>query len=441
MTRFPTAFISHSDHDHAFVRKLVNKLEEYGVPMWFDTLELRAGDSLGKKIKSSIKENDFLIVVLSEKSVDSSWVCQELEVGLADELEHRSIKVVPALLSDCKIPDKLRDKYYADFRDEKKFYSGIRELLRGICRDHEVFVLRLAPVPFYIEQKGLADALKSLMDLTDQRDLNEALSHSKYLGANPKWIAILDDNGFVEELRSVISLSEDYIRETFGDEYVISCRADSAAFTFVLRNLGLILPKYINTALAYLGKHVMSIDGVLQAVQNLTKIVVYWIGRRAILCCDNNRLSAMSSIDGEKFRSEIVRIDSRRDEEVTPSRCINVEIFGCDFEDLLYLGFRGVKDTSKKKLIRDVSLDVPTKAVLSDTLEFLYSFVHPLAPITEITYSRWVEYFMPLITTRHLLDFSYMCETTVSYRKGKGVNRLVDCIGLQLNDYDHFGLN
>ena len=74
MTRFPTAFISHSDHDHAFVRKLVNKLEEYGVPMWFDTLELRAGDSLGKKIKSSIKENDFLIVVLSEKSVDSSWV-------------------------------------------------------------------------------------------------------------------------------------------------------------------------------------------------------------------------------------------------------------------------------------------------------------------------------------------------------------------------------
>ncbi len=441
MARFPTAFISHSDSDHAFVSKLVNKLEEYGLPMWFDALELRAGDFLGEKIESSIRKNDFLVVVFSKKSVRSPWVCREIESGLVDELERKSVKVIPALLSDCKIPDKLKDKYYADFRGEGNFYSGICELLRGMCRDHEVLVLRLGPVPFYIEQEGLAVAVERLMDLTDQRDLNEALSHRKYLGDKPKWIAILDDNGFVEELRSVILLSEDYVRETFRDEQVISCRADSVAFTFVLRNLELILPRYINTALGYLGKHVTSIDAVLQAVQDLTKIVVYWIGRRAILCCDKNRLSTMSSIDGEKFRSEIVRIDSRQEEEVYPSRSINVEMFGCDFEDLLYLGFSGVKEPANKKLIRDVSIDVPKKAVLSDTLEFLHSFVHPLAPITEISYSRWVQHFMPLITTRHLLDFSYMCETILTHRKGKGVKRLVDCIGLQLDHYDHFGLN
>jgi len=218
-----------------------------------------------------------------------------------------------------------------------------------------------------------------------------------------------------------------------------SYRNSLTAFRFVYKNLALLLPKFLNTALAYLGKHVDTPSEISLAVQDLVKIIMYSLGHWVILYCRQDLISAMRSIDGESFRDNISTIDSRFETEVTPSRSIEVDVFGCDFDDLLYLGFRGKKGAGK--LIRDVSVNIPHKALDASALQFLNDGDYPLEPITEIFHYNWVRYFLPVIAARHLLDFSYGMETIMRYRKGATVKRLINCIGLELGDYDHYGLN
>lgn len=447
MARFPHAFISHSDHDHDFAIQLKRELEEYGLPIWFDLVQLRAGDSLSPKIPDAIRKNDFLLVLLSPKSVKSSWVKAEIDTALDDELRKNKVKLIPVLLPGCnlcEIPDVLKDeqtgeigRYYADFR--KNFCEGISVLLRGMCRDQEVFLLRLDRVPLQVEQEGLVAILRYLIDRVTQEELNRVLRGVTDFVARPKWLAVLDDGGLTSELEEIWQQSEQYIKETFGHDVVISYRNSLTAFRFAHKNLALLLPKYINTALAYLGKHVETPSEILRAVQDLVKIVMYWLGRRVIPYCRQDLIRGMRSIDGEAFKDNISTIDSRFETQVVPSRSIEVDIFDCDFDDLLYLGFKGKKDAGK--LIRDVSVDVPCKALDRSALKFLYAGVHPLEPITEIFHYNWVRYFLPVIAARHLLDFSYEMETIVRYRKRATVKRLIDCIGLELGDYDHYGLN
>jgi len=105
MARFPHAFISHSDRDHDFVIQLKRELEEYGLPIWFDLVQLRAGDSLRTKITDAIRKNDFLAVLLSPESVNSDWVKAEINTALDDELRESKVKLIPVLLPGCNLSE------------------------------------------------------------------------------------------------------------------------------------------------------------------------------------------------------------------------------------------------------------------------------------------------------------------------------------------------
>ena len=68
------AFISHSAKDKPFVRKLAADLVANGVKVWLDEQRILVGDSIPEKIAQGLAESDFFLIVVSQNSVQSSWV-------------------------------------------------------------------------------------------------------------------------------------------------------------------------------------------------------------------------------------------------------------------------------------------------------------------------------------------------------------------------------
>lgn len=129
-------FLSHSSADKAFVGRLAVDLRAHNVPVWYDQWELKVGDSLHQKISDGIQGSAWLAVALSQNSVRSQWVQQELNAASAIELEKKEVFVLPLIISDCEIPVFLKDKLYADFRI---FYrNGLDTLLARVASNVEV---------------------------------------------------------------------------------------------------------------------------------------------------------------------------------------------------------------------------------------------------------------------------------------------------------------
>ena len=110
-------FISYSHQDKNFVEKFASQLVANKAKVWLDTWELNVGDSLITRVQEAISGASALLVILSKTSVASEWCKKELSSGLIRELEEKRVVVLPVLIEDCEIPMFLRDKLYADFRD------------------------------------------------------------------------------------------------------------------------------------------------------------------------------------------------------------------------------------------------------------------------------------------------------------------------------------
>lgn len=130
--KVPSAFISYSSQDSKFAERLATDLKKRELGVWFDRWEIRVGDSLTEKIGRGIRENDYLIVVLSPHSVASEWVRKELSEAMQREIKEKRVVVLPVLLKSCELPAFLPDKKYADFR--RSYEEGLAELVRGIKR-------------------------------------------------------------------------------------------------------------------------------------------------------------------------------------------------------------------------------------------------------------------------------------------------------------------
>lgn len=125
-------FISYSHKDKEFVDKLAAHLIKNKARVWIDKWELNLGDSIISKVQDAIQEASALLVILSKNSTQSEWCKKELNTGLIRELDEKRVVVLPVLLEDCDLPVFLRDKLYADFREN--FDSGLNTILEGIAK-------------------------------------------------------------------------------------------------------------------------------------------------------------------------------------------------------------------------------------------------------------------------------------------------------------------
>jgi hypothetical protein len=110
-----TVFISYNTDDAPFANALARNLRSRSIRPWIDEEEIRVGDSLIGRIGEALRDNDFIIVVLSPSSVRSEWLRRELKEALTREISEKRVVVLPVIARTCKIPPFLTDKKYADF--------------------------------------------------------------------------------------------------------------------------------------------------------------------------------------------------------------------------------------------------------------------------------------------------------------------------------------
>lgn len=112
-------FITHSSKDKWFADRLVGLLQELGADVWYDKIDLYLGDNFMDKIYAGLEESSHLVVILSENSINSNWVKEELQTFYQDFVQGGKARVYPILLEDVwqRAPKFLRKYVYADFRD------------------------------------------------------------------------------------------------------------------------------------------------------------------------------------------------------------------------------------------------------------------------------------------------------------------------------------
>jgi len=121
-------FISHSSRDKSDVRRLAEDLELAGITVWLDEWEILVGDRITQKIQQGLETCDFIAVWLTCHAIESGWVEREWQAKYGEEVNSGRTIVLPLLDEDCKVPILLRDKRYADFRQD--YSSGLKELIQ-----------------------------------------------------------------------------------------------------------------------------------------------------------------------------------------------------------------------------------------------------------------------------------------------------------------------
>ena len=131
----PNLFLCHASEDKQFVDKLANELDKYALYAWYDKREIFVGDSVVERVNSGLEHSDFLVAVLSPRSVKKPWVVREMNSSLMRQIADKGITILPIMIEACKLPALLTDIKYADFTSA--FEVGFQELLKSIRKTNK----------------------------------------------------------------------------------------------------------------------------------------------------------------------------------------------------------------------------------------------------------------------------------------------------------------
>jgi hypothetical protein len=128
-------FVSHSSADKSFVDRLVADLSAREIPVWYDKLDMRVGDSVTGSINEGLAGAKYFVIVLSKSSIGSRWVREELNAALMEQVARGGTFLLPVLFEDWDVPPLLKHRRFADFRSD--YNSGLHDLLGVWGKDSE----------------------------------------------------------------------------------------------------------------------------------------------------------------------------------------------------------------------------------------------------------------------------------------------------------------
>jgi hypothetical protein len=98
--QFYSSFISYSSKDEEFARRLHGRMRDAHLRVWFAPEDVQGGRKLHEQIETAIRVYDKLLIVLSEASLQSEWVMDELRKGFKAERTTGKRKLFPVRLVD-----------------------------------------------------------------------------------------------------------------------------------------------------------------------------------------------------------------------------------------------------------------------------------------------------------------------------------------------------
>jgi len=140
--QYYSVFISYSTKDQALAERLYADLRQKGIRCWFASEDLKIGDRFRERIDEAIRRHERLLVILSEQSVKSDWVREEVESAV--EREHREKRqiVFPIRVDDAVMAASTawaasirRQRHIGDFRrwrDHDQYQKSLERLMRDL---------------------------------------------------------------------------------------------------------------------------------------------------------------------------------------------------------------------------------------------------------------------------------------------------------------------
>lgn len=209
MTTKPTIFISYSRQDQALLLKIAAELSDRGYRVWYDTLEILAGQHIVDSVFSSIRASDIVLVLLTEHSLNSNWVKEETEFAKFQQITHRNITIIPLLFEDCDVLPHLQTLNHVDFRND--FRHGFEELIRGL----EKVTLREGFEDLEPRIKDFLAALGKDKTLTSR----STLAHIDKLFVPPLQLSTIED--LLREKHCVFIIGDPHTGKTYTSLYLL----------------------------------------------------------------------------------------------------------------------------------------------------------------------------------------------------------------------------
>lgn len=137
-----SCFISYSSKDQDFAQQLYADLQNKGVRCWFAPEDMKVGDKIRQRLDQSIRIHDKLLLILSENSIGSDWVGDEVESAYEEERKRGKTVLFPVRIDDAVMDTdqawaaKLRrSRHIGDFtnwKDHNAYNKAFDRLLRDL---------------------------------------------------------------------------------------------------------------------------------------------------------------------------------------------------------------------------------------------------------------------------------------------------------------------
>lgn len=98
--QYYSLFISYSSQDDTLARRLHADLQNQGVRCWFAPEDMKIGDEIRSCIDEAIHLQDKLLLLLSECSLASTWVKNEVEAAFEKEEKQQRLVLFPIRLDE-----------------------------------------------------------------------------------------------------------------------------------------------------------------------------------------------------------------------------------------------------------------------------------------------------------------------------------------------------
>jgi uncharacterized protein YjbI with pentapeptide repeats len=139
-----SCFISYSSEDDDFVCRLHADLQDKGVRCWFAPHDMKIGAKILDTLDEAIRLRDKVLLVLSEASIASEWVEDEVTKAFEEERQRSGVVLFPVRLDDAVFDTKeawaakLRaGRNIGDFRRWKD-HDAYQKALERVLRDLRV---------------------------------------------------------------------------------------------------------------------------------------------------------------------------------------------------------------------------------------------------------------------------------------------------------------
>jgi len=397
-------FLSHSSLDKPLVKQIRKALLPFNNYLWIDELEILPGDSLIGKLSDGISESERVLVFISENSINSKWVKEEIFSFIQREMSEDEPRIIPILIDSIQAPPFLNHKFQVRF-NTKYFAKGIAEILKGIFRKHSVFIVS-PNIEKPVELNSFVDEIEEFKD--NGREGNIILVYNYYdFVSNVINSLKLDNYRKSDRLKIALPKSIDFISS--------------------------ITPELIKTVLNYFKNDACAAptaEETVKLVWRFTSLVLfnYMFGK-----VDESRLIEPNLMIYKNGYNEVSRLESIKSKYIPDNYNLGIlvlawlEYLNISMDSTFDIGFRGTINKEGIQIADAVHVRIPKGYVREDSL----TIFRDTAPDSEFLPIVWVRYILPYIVSDAISHCSF---------SGYKPSEVIQKIGLKKSDYSYFGI-